>query len=165
LAAKALRSTRDEKVKAALSRVREAKKNYRIKSWRQEEADRLERGRKPRKQPDTPRPILTSSEKSSADKSVRPVTMLDYFYRLRIKANYIDDEVFNQGPEDDRDAQAFANSMQDLVAATLLIHELRLGELLGRTWMLQQADNWLSTHSSTDPVGGLAARRPLLNHA
>jgi hypothetical protein len=165
LAAKALRSTRDEKVKAAFSRAREIKKSARTKSWKQEEADRLERGRKPRKQRNMPLPVLTPSEKSAADKSVRAVTVLDYLYRLRIKANYVDDEVFSQGPENDRDAESFASSMQDLVAATLLVHELRLGKLLGPAWVLREADSWLSSHRTTDPSSGLAARRPLLKAA
>jgi hypothetical protein len=165
LAAKALRSTRDEKVKAAISKARDAKKAARVKAWKQEEDDRLTLGRKPRKTPEIGSPQLTPSEKSSTEKSVRAVTVLDYFYRLRIKANYIDDEVFSQGPENDRDAESFATSMQDLVAATLLVHELRLGKLLGPAWVLREANSWLSTHCTTDPSSGLTARRPLLESA
>ena len=39
---------------------------------------------------------------------VRAFTMLDYLYGLRVKANYIDDELFSQGPEKDLDAEEFA---------------------------------------------------------
>ena len=51
---------------------------------------------------------------------VRAFTMFDYLYRLRIKANYIDDELFSQGPEKDSDAEEFTTRMQSIVAATLL---------------------------------------------
>ena len=37
---------------------------------------------------------------------VRAFTMLDYLYRLRVKANYIDDELFSQGPEKDLDVRS-----------------------------------------------------------
>jgi hypothetical protein len=162
LAGKALRSTRDEKVKAALLRSRENKKIARVREWKAEEAARLESGRKARKMPVAPLPRLTPAENSDARKGVRPVTMIDYFYRLRIKANYIDDEVFIQGPEGDSDALSFASSMQDLVTATLLVHELRLGKLLGPPWILNEADSWLANHAMADPASGLAARRGIL---
>jgi hypothetical protein len=162
LAGKALRSTRDEKVKAALLKSRENKKIARVREWKAEEARRLATGRKARKTPIAPLPRLTIAENSDARKSVRPVTMIDYFYRLRIKANYIDDEVFIQGPEGDADTRLFASSMQDLVTATLLVHELRLGKLLGPSWILNEADSWLANHSMADPASGLAARRGIL---
>jgi hypothetical protein len=96
---------------------------------------------------------------------VRAFTILDYLYRLRVKANYIDDELFSQGPETDSDAAEFATRMQHIVAATLLVHELRLGKLLGPGWVLDQADMWLQRNVARSAAHGLATRRQLLANA
>jgi len=88
--------------------------------------------------------------------------MLDYSYRLRIKANYIDDDLFSQGPENDETAIAFASKMGKIVAATLLVHELRLCKLLGPVWVRSTADHWLSHHRTSESRYGLARRRTIL---
>jgi hypothetical protein len=96
---------------------------------------------------------------------VRAFTVLDYLYRLRVKANYVDDELFSQGPENDSDAEEFATRIQHIVAATLLVHELRLGKLLGPKWVLSQADMWLRRNVARLDAHGLTARRQLLVNA
>jgi hypothetical protein len=55
--------------------------------------------------------------------------------------------------------------MQDIIAATLLVHELRLGKLLGPKWVLGKADTWLDRNAATSATHGLAARRKLLADA
>lgn len=161
-AGKALHTTRAEKVKAAFAKARDVKRRARIKDWKDEEAERFEAGRRPRNRPEFPLPQLTQSEKSAQAASVRPVTILDYLYRLRIKANYIDDDLFSQGPEDDGDATAFGVMMEDIVGTTLFAHELRLGKLLGRRWIQGTADRWLTDHQALESRFGLAARLPIL---
>jgi len=161
-ASKALRTTRDDAVSDALDRAREKKRKERAKAWNAEEAARLTLGKRPRNVPSARLPLLTAAEKATVRSSVRPYTMLDYLYRLRIKANYIDDDLFSQGPEDDSDAISFSATMQDLVATTLLVHELRLGKLLSAAWVLRQADAWLDANSTTSAAHGLAARRAIL---
>jgi hypothetical protein len=91
--------------------------------------------------------------------------MLDYLYRLQINANYVDDELFSQGSESDQDGEAFATRMHDIVTATLLVHELRFGRLLGPKWVLSRADMWLDRNAATSAEHGLAARRQLLAEA
>jgi hypothetical protein len=163
-AAKALHTTRKDRITDATRQARERKKE-RIRAWQQEEEVRLVAGKRARKIPDSKLPLLTSSEKVSVRSRVRPFTMLDYLYRLRIKANYIDDELFSQGPEDDSEAEKFADRMQDVVATTLLVHELRLGKLLGPEWVFNQADMWLHRNAATSAAHGLAARLKLLANA
>jgi hypothetical protein len=164
-AAKALYTTREDRIAHVIRQARERKKKERIQAWRQEEEIRLAAGRRARKAPDIVLPRLTSTEKASVRSRVRAFTMLDYLYRLRVKANYIDDELFSQGPENDSEAAAFATRMQDIVAATLLVHELRLGKLLGPRWVLTQADLWLDRNAAISAAHGLAARRKLLASA
>jgi hypothetical protein len=164
-AAKALYTTREIRVAEAIRQAREGKKKERTRAWRQEEEARLATGKRARKAPDIALPLLTTAEKASARSRVRPFTMLDYLYRLRIKANYIDDELFSQGPDSDLEAESFATRMQDIIAATLLVHELRLGKLLGPKWVLGKADTWLDRNAATSATHGLAARRKLLADA
>lgn len=164
-AAKALYTTREVRVDGAIRQAREGKKKDRIRAWRQEEDVRLAAGKRTRKVPSTALPRLTPTEKVSARSRVRPFTMLDYLYRLRIKANYIDDELFSQGPDNDSEAYLFSTRMQDIVAATLLVHELWLGKLLGPRWVLKQADMWLGRNAAISAAHGVALRRKLLANA
>ena len=161
-AGKALRTTREDRVVDAIQRARENKQKERTKAWKAEEASRLASAKRPRKMPEMQLPKLTPIEKASVRSSVRPFTIIDYLYRLRIKANYVDDDLFSQGPEDDSDAVSFAGTMQEIVAATLLVHELRLGKLLGPKWVLDMVDSWLAANSATLAAHGLAARRTIL---
>ena len=163
-AAKALYTTREDRVTEVIRQARERKRKERSRAWRQEEEIRLSAGKRPRITPANSLPYLTPEEKASARSQVRAFTMLDYLYRLRIKANYIDDELFSQGPEKDSDAEDFTTRMQSIVAATLLVHELRLGKLLGPRWVLAQADLWLQKNVRS-AAHGLAARRTLLANA
>ena len=148
-----------------MQKARDQKKRDRIRAWKDEEAKRLANSESPRKVPATPLPRLTPVEKQSAQRGVRPFTLLDYLFRLRIKANYIDVDVFSQGPETDHAAEAFALGMQDLVTTTLLVHELRLGKLLGPTWVLREANAWLAAHAGVPSWSGLSTRQGILADA
>lgn len=165
LAGKALRTTRNERVEEAIKRQREQKRRDKIKAWKADEAVRISAGRKPRKQPSVALPRLTTPEKTAVDRGMRPFTLLDYLFRLRIKANYLDDDMFSQGPDSDTAAQRFASGMIDIVTTTLLVHELRLGKVLGPSWVLNEVDAWLNSHSGAPSSAGLAARRPILAQA
>jgi hypothetical protein len=88
--------------------------------------------------------------------------MLDYLYRLRIKANYIDNKLFSQGPESEVDADSFSRQMQDIVAATLLVHELRVIKIVGSSWVLGEVDKWLDKNAISTPAYGLSLRRRIL---
>ena len=116
-AGKALRTTREDRVAEAMALARERKRKERVRAWKDEEHLRLAAGRKACKMPPMALPHLTSGEKATVRPRVRAFTMIDYLFRLRVKANYIDDELFSQGPENDTGAETFAARMQDIVAA------------------------------------------------
>jgi hypothetical protein len=164
-AGKALATTREERVAEALAQARDTKRRVRNKEWQLEETTRKADGKAPRKIPKAVLPNLKPLEKAAVRSKVRPFTMLDYLYRLRIKANYIDNELFSQGPESDSSAVSFATHMQDIVAATLLVHELRLTKLINRAWVLNEADNWLTKNAMTTASYGLSSRRKILADA
>ncbi len=89
--------------------------------------------------------------------------LLDYLYRLRIKANYEDATVFIEGPEDEMSSVRVAQDLELVTAATLLAHELRIGRLVGRDTVLPIVDGWLKTSGVLGNTVALAARRELLD--
>ena len=162
IAAKALHSTCQHHIEDQHRKARARKQGDRRKAWKLEEQQRLAAKRKARVEPGwwSSKPQLTAAEKADATARVRPITVMDYLWRLRIKANYEDLGMFSDGPETDMVAARFAADLVALTAASLLVHELRLRHLLGRQALLTAADNWLRHHRK--PGAGLALRRDFL---
>jgi hypothetical protein len=103
-------------------------------------------------------PQLAAAEKAALDSRLRPSTLLDHLFRLRIQANYEDALMFSQGPENEWAATLWAANLVALASASLLVHELRLTHLLGTQFMRKAADDWLKRHGRAVP-GGLILRR------
>ncbi len=161
LAAKALRTTREETLKQRILKARERKRTANRTAWREEEHDREVRGRKPRPEPTWPRPQLSLEEKRVVNASVRSFTVLDYLYRLRIKTNYEDAGMFIDGPEDQLASSRVHRSLVALAGCTLLLHELHIAALVGRARILNWADDWLGPNAHGQTLG-LVLRRDLL---
>ncbi len=163
IAALALRTTRDHAVDEALANERDRKLSARRRAWRDEEEARHAAGRQPRKQPAWPATARLAAEESQAVRDkVRPYTTLDYLYRLRVKANYEDATVFTEGPEDEDSSDTVARDLELVASATLLAHELRVGQLIGGDTMMNMVDAWLASNAQQHNVA-LAARRNLLD--
>ena len=163
LAANALRSTRQDAVLRALINARERKLTERRRSWRRGEAARIQAGKRLRKEPRWPgHANLTTEERKSAEHDVRPYTILDYLYRLRVKANYEDATVFTEGPGDERATSQVAYDLELIAAATCLAHEMRIGRLMGREKLMALVDSWLEVNGAADRDIAVAARRDLL---
>ncbi len=88
LAAKALRTTRDDAVEDSLRKFREAKHKERRKLYQEKGQVGL-----------VPRPHLSQAEKQKTVDNIRPYSMLDFLYRLRLKSNYEEAAVFVEGPK------------------------------------------------------------------
>jgi hypothetical protein len=71
LAAKVLKSTRDDAVRRSFSAKRDEGQRARRQAWTEEEALRVAAGRRPRKVPAFSRPQLTVAEKAACDRRVR----------------------------------------------------------------------------------------------
>lgn len=163
LAGKALRSTREDAISEQLRKERERKQKERRAAWMTAEAARVAGGGRARKSsPPSSLPRLTGTERSAARRRVRPYTVLDYLFRLRIKANYVDADVFSLGPDSDSAALAFSRALVEVAESTLLVHELRVAHLVGWQWLAATSDAWLAQHPGLPPAEGLAARRTLL---
>jgi len=66
---------------------------------------------------------------------VRSYTILDYLYRLRIKANYQDAGMFIDGPEDESASRRVHRDLVTIASCTLLVHECHIGGIVGKTQM------------------------------
>jgi hypothetical protein len=161
LAAKALRTTREETVRERIAAARDRKRLDNKKAWFVEEQKRLEAGRKARKEPEWGRPQLTAAEKHSVQSKIRSYTLLDYLYRLRIKTNYEDAGMFIDGPEDQHSSAEVHRNLVALAGCTLLLHELHIAAIVGRAQLLQWADAWLGPNAHGQQLG-LALRRDLI---
>ncbi|MFC1232657.1 hypothetical protein [Streptomyces sp. Sce081] len=158
IAAKALRTTRAALTEDRLRKARERKLSDRRKAWLADSKTRTELGKKARSS--EPRSVnLTAVERAAAEQRVRPVTVADYLYRLRVKANYEDITVFADGPASDAEAAAMASDLVDLASATLLVHEVRIAARIGSKELVRVMDDVLLR--STAYIGHLGLRRDL----
>ncbi len=166
IAAIALRSTRQGVTDEHLARRRNEKIRQRQREWRAEEAARITSGKQPRCEPGWPAHAkLTPTETADVRSHVRPHTIFDYLFRLRIKANYEDARMFTHGPEGPEDSSRVANDLLDLSAATMLVHEVRIAKLIGPNLLLREAQDWLLHNNPPGPAAGLAARFEVLRAA
>ncbi len=161
LAAKALRTTREDVVAERISAARDRMRSANRKAWQQEEQARPAAGRKARKEPDFPRPLLKATEKRDVDAKVRSYTILDYLYRLRIKTNYEDAGMFIDGPTDTLASGQVHRNLVTIASCTLLAHELHIAHLVGKHRFMGWADAWLGRHVPGQAIG-LALRRDLI---
>ncbi|MDC8971484.1 hypothetical protein [Mycobacterium marinum] len=162
IAATALRTTREDAVKKRYQDLRIKKARDIKKAWEDEEQTRLGQGKKARKRPDFPATSnLAPSEKAAAEAKVRPYTMLDYLFRLRIKANYEEARMFTEEPDSESISSLVALDMVRIASATMIAHEARIAQLLGKNAISDIADDWIKTNSPPARMG-IRRRLPIL---
>lgn len=161
LLAKALRTTRDDRIVERYAAKRKEKQRLIAKVWREKEAERMARGKTPRQEPRIPLPRLGAAEKVQAEEGVRHYTVFDYLYRLRIKTNYVDALMFTDGPVDAIDSLRVRANLIAITASTMLLHELHIGVLVGKATMMDWVDAWAARNDADNLTLGL--RRDLLD--
>jgi hypothetical protein len=164
LFAMALRTTRRDSLIEAYSNERKEKTAQKRKAWTAQEQARLAKGKKPRKKRIFTISNLTAAERTAVNKRLRAHSLIDYAYRLRIKTNYEDAEMFTEGPQNMTSSGQVNRDIVRLAAASLLITELHIGRLIGGHAFATIANGWLQTHANlpANVQGGLRARRHLL---
>jgi hypothetical protein len=162
LAGKALRTTREERFGERVKEERSRKRTKRKQAWETEQQQRESEGKKRLKEPEFGQPRLTGSEKAKIEGRLRPFSMMDYLYRLRIKTNYKDAAMFTEGPEDEDASIRVHLALSFLTNCTLLVHEMRIQRLVGEKQLLQWIDDWLGKSGPGARGLGLARRRDLL---
>jgi hypothetical protein len=164
LAAVALRSTRQDTMDERLKSLRREKLALRKKSWRSTQDQRVASGKVRAKEPKWPsQASLTSEEGAGVEANVRPHTLFDYQYRLRIKANYEDSGMFTDGPEAPAESAAVARDLTSLTAATMMVHEVRIARLIGKLTLLAEARQWAEHNNPPAPPMGVAVRIDILD--
>ncbi|AMU64873.1 hypothetical protein [Mycobacteroides abscessus] len=162
IAATALRSTRNDAVEKKLHEARVKKAREKKKAWHTEEADRLTQGKKARKEPGfSSTSNLTASERAAVEAGVRPYTMLDYLFRLRIKANYEEAAMFTDGPTTEFASSGVALDMVRIASAIMVAHEVRIARLVGKATVTTLASDWITKNSAPSNLG-IARRMPIL---
>lgn len=163
LASKALMTTRREALEEKYREKRESKRRQNRQAWRQEENDRLARGKKARTKPNFRLPKLTNSEKERINESLRSYTIMDYLYRLRLKTNYEDSNMFSDGPEDNNSSRHIRDALCRIANGTLFLHELAIRNLVGRESFLTWIDEWVQRNMPQNTTHGLGFRRRYLD--
>lgn len=162
LSIKALMTTRREALENKLKEKRESKKRDNRRCWQLNEDRRLERGLRSRHAPFFSLPRLTDTEKELINRNLRPYTIMDYLYRLRIKTNYEDSNMFSDGPEDSASSTYVRNSLCRIANGTLFLHELAIRNLVGREIFLRWTEEWIRRHIPQDVQLGLVIRQRYL---
>lgn len=156
LACKALATTWDNEFEEKCRNARKLKLNQRRKEVEAKNRQRAENRKPPHTVPQQAR--LSKEEKHRIAKKVRPSTLIDYLYRLRIKANYQDGEMFLVGPADDFTSRQVLDSLRYLIAATLLIHEIHIAQLIGIGQFYDWQHEWVERTCQRGSALGLAGR-------
>jgi hypothetical protein len=121
VAAVALRGTRQHQLQEQRESARDRKRAQRRREFTAKQKEREAAGRRLLKQPTwwNSTPQLTASEKAALDSKLRPITVLDHLFRLRIRANYEDALMFSQGPETEEAAILWGEPSCSYVGVTL----------------------------------------------
>jgi hypothetical protein len=130
--------------------------------WEKEEAIRLAKGRRPRKEPRFSLPHLAQAEKQKIQNRIRPYCIFDYSYRLRLRSNYEDSTLFIDGPEFPGSSEQVCNDLYTIAATTLFVCEMHVSSLVGVKCLLKWMGAWLSRNVPTKHCVGLIDRISLL---
>ena len=155
IACKALLTTRADVVGERMGDAREEKRKARRKSWTLKQATRGT----PRREPVFRLPRLTAEEKSQVNATTRNYTILDYLYRLRIRANYEDSAMFTDGPEDPGDSESVRGFLLRLVSASLYVSERLLCTAPdGKRTLSEWAQRWCAANVPAEMPLGVSQR-------
>lgn len=158
LFAKALKTTRHDEILEKMNTKRADKKRERRQCWEKEEAKRAAQGKKPRKQPKFALPRLTSQEKEKIEESTRIFTLIDYMYRLRIKTNYEDSNMFVDGPEHGYQSEQVRSAFYTIASGTLFLYEHAIKATIGRESFMGWARSWTNKNLPIGSTHGIAGR-------
>jgi hypothetical protein len=154
IACKALQTTRGDALAKRTAEKREEKRRARRKEWEK-------RAKRPGAARDRvfPLPLLTADEKAQVNAATRHYTLLDYLYRLRVRANYEDSAMFTDGPEDGRESELVRRYLLRLVATSLYVAERTLCTAPdGKRTLDDWARGWCRANVPAEMTLGIAQR-------
>jgi len=155
IACKALQSTREDALHENYRTAREDKRKTLRKDWQQKHSGKTI---KP-KEPEFPLPRLTAEEKNQINRQTRNYSIMDYFYRLRIRCNYVDSSMFADGPEESYDSTGVRVAIIKIVSTTLFATEIMLcGTKEGITLLSEWANKWVMKSVPQEMKFGVGGR-------
>jgi hypothetical protein len=155
IACKALQSTRTDAIYEYCKIAREDKRKTLRKDWKQKHSGKTI---KP-KEPEFRLPRLTAGEKTQIDQQTRHYSIMDYFYRLRIRCNYVDSSMFADGPEEPHDSIGVRVAIIKIVSTTLFATEIMLCSTKeGITLLSDWADKWAKKSVPQEMKFGVGGR-------
>jgi hypothetical protein len=86
-----------------------------------------------------PRKVMPRAEFLARTRAMRPTTLFDLLWRLRVRANYQEGDAFLSGLATPTEAADFHAAFCDIVAATLLTVEVYVAHRVGRAALLRLA--------------------------
>ena len=155
---KALMTTRRDEILEKHRKKRESMKKALRQCWELKETARIGQEKRPRKQPVFPLPLLTTDEKRGIEGSTRAFTLIDYIYRLRIKTNYEDSNMFIDGPEDGYQSALVRSAFYSIASGTLFLYENAIKATIGRELLRQWASSWSERNLPRGSTLGIAGR-------
>ena len=162
LVSMAFRTTREDALKAGIKNARKERQSDVRKAWAKVEAVRLSQGKKARAEPKHPLPQLSPTDKQAIDEKLRPASIMDYLYRLRIRSQYVDTAMFTEGPETYVESGSVHMALCHITSATLLVHELMIGKLIGTQSLTAALNEWEKSAGAVVTKTGVRTRRPLI---
>ena len=145
LAAMALKTTWDQACAEKLEGARRDKLKADRRAWDNDEASRAQVGKPARNRPswyDKEKRNLRPDEKRLKESKVGARGLLHYLYRLRIKANYLDADMFVDGPASDFDARLFVRHLTYFGSAITIAHEQRVRHEVGAGAVREMRARW-----------------------
>ncbi len=145
----------DEELKSERRRKARAKRN----GWEREEQARVARGHKPRKRPEfAASSRLSKDETQRRRDALRPVTLIDFLYRLRIGANYVDASVYTEAAAVELGAWSFLNHLRLLVSVVLAASEAQVRARIGEGEFDRLASGWAGKTKARPAQGTILMR-------
>lgn len=163
LACKALTTTHSEYATAALQRARAEKQKQARRSWDADERHRLGEGKRARTRPTRfSLPTLSVDERKDCLARVRPASIMDYLWRLRVRTNYVDSAMFTDGPTESSDSKDVRSCLRLPAGTTLFMSEGLVMSRVGKPTLLKWASDWIAANVPSTLLAGVASRLPIL---
>jgi len=158
LACKALKTTREDKLDKSYRKAREKKRVEKRKFLKQQQAERIEIGKRPKIIRNVPLPQLTPEEKQLVDHKEPPTAIIDYLYRLRIKTNYVDSGMFTDGPENDYESIQVRDDLNIIAGGNLLLAELTVSNIVSHDVFFGWINDWIRANVPNHPASAIRNR-------
>ena len=129
---------------------------------RQFEKKLKESGKQFRTKRGKPRKRFSPIHKAQVLGGLRPTTVFDFLYRLRVRSNYEDADAFILGTMSQTDAEEFNRGLCALTSTTLFLLELHITARIGGRYFSQFMDEFASAHPLDYSRKTIGARRLFL---